>query len=134
MILSVSKIDRIDIKTMNSMQNSESIFIIMNVVIIEFLNFMRLKTRVNVVYFRFKDDLTIIANVHDIMKLHKNKRFYFEKLFSYVKNFSAEHKPVEQFFCKFLSFTFKRKYQYYENISTFEKNDQFEINLQIENN
>ena len=105
------------------MQDSESIFIIMNVVIIEFLNFMRLKNRVNVVCFRFENNLTIIANVHNIMKFYKNKRFYFEKLFSYVKNFYAEHESVEQFFCKFLLFTFKREYQHYEKISTFEKND-----------
>ena len=134
MILSVSKIDKIDVKTISSMQDSESIFIIMNVVIIECLSFMRLKNRVNVVCFRFKNDLTIIANVHDIMKLHKSKLFYFEKIFSYVKNFYAEHEFVEQFFCKFLSFTFKRDYQHYENISTFKENNQFEINLQIENN
>ena len=108
---------------MNSMQNNESIFIMMNVVIIEFLNFMRLKNRVNVVCFRFKNDLAIIANLHNIMKLHKNKRLHFEKGFSHAKNLYVEHEFVEQFFCKFLSFTFKRKYQHYEKISTSEKND-----------
>ena len=128
MIFNVSKIDKIDVKTMNLMQNSESIFIIMNAVIIEFLNFMRLKNHVNVVCFRFKYDLTIIANVQ------KTKRFHFKKIFSYAKNFYAKHEFVEQFFCKFLSFTFERKYQRYEKISTLKKNDQPEINLQIENN
>ena len=116
------------------MQNNKSIFTIMNVVIIESLNFIRLKNRVNVVCFRFKNDLTIIANVYNIMKLHKSKRFHFERIFSYVKSFYVEHEFVEQFSCKFLSFTFKREYQHYEKISTSEKNDQLEINLQIENN
>ena len=120
-ILSVSKIDKIDVKTINSMQNNESIFIIRNIVIFEFLNFIRWKNHVNVVCFRFKNDLTIIANVHDIMKLHKNKRFYFEKIFSYVKNFYVEHTSVEQFFCKFSLFTFKRKYQHYKKISMSKK-------------
>ena len=105
------------------MQNNELIFIIMNVVIIEFLNFIRLKNRVNVICFRFKTDLTIIANVRNIMKFHKNKRCYFEKIFSYVKSFYAEHESVKQLSCKFLSFTFKRDYQYYEKITTSEKNN-----------
>ena len=92
------------------MQDNESIFIIMNVVIIEFFEFMRLKNRVNVVCSRFKNDLARIVNVHNIMKLHKSKRLHFERIFLYVKNLYAKHEFVEQFFCKFLSTTFKRKY------------------------
>ena len=98
MILNVSKIDRIDVKTITSIQNNESIFIIINVVIKKFLNFMRLKNRVTVVHFGSKKGLTRIANVHDIIKLHKSKRFHFEKVVLYVKSFYVEHEFVEQFF------------------------------------
>ena len=45
------------------MQNSESTFIIINVMIIEFFEFIRLKNRVNFACFRFKNDLIMIANV-----------------------------------------------------------------------
>ena len=111
MILNVSKIDKTDVKMMNFMQNSESIFIIMNVVIIKSFEFIRLKNRVNVACFRFKSDLMIIANVDKIIKLQKIKRFHFEKVFQYVKDFYAKHDSVKQNFCKYLLSIFKRKCQ-----------------------
>lgn len=95
MILNVSKIDEIDVKTMNSMQNSELTFIIMNIVIIESFEFMRLKNGVNVVCFRVKTDLMIIVNVCKNIKFQKIKRFHFEKMFQYVKNFYAKHEFVK---------------------------------------
>ena len=116
------------------MQNNEPIFIIMNVVIIEFFEFMRLKNRVNVACFRFKNDLMIIANVRKIMKFEKIKRFYFEKMFQYVKDYYAKHKSIKQNFCKYLFSIFKRKYQNYDENSSFETDDQFAVNSQTKNN
>ena len=116
------------------MQNNELIFIIINIVIIEFFKFIRLKNRVNIACFRFKNDLIIIVNVREIMKFQKIKRFYFEKMFQYVKNFYAKHESVKQNPCKYLFLTFKRKCQNYDENSSSKNEDQFAVNSQTKDN
>ena len=133
-ILNVSKIDEIVVKTINFMQNNESILIIINVVIIESFKSIRLKNRVNVACFQFKNDLMIIANVREIMKFQKIKRFHFEKVFQYVKDFYAEHEFVKQISCKYLFSIFKRKCQNYDENRSFKNDDQFAVNSQTKNN
>ena len=76
----------------------------------------------------------IIANVREIMKFQKIKRFYFEKMFQYVEKFYAEHKFVKQNFCKYLLLIFKRKCQHYDENSSSKNDDQFAVNSQTKNN
>ncbi len=49
------------------------------------LNFMRVKNRVNVTYFRTKHAMMIIDNINQIIKKRLQLRQYFENVFNYVK-------------------------------------------------
>ena len=75
----------------------------------------------------------IIANVREIMKFQKSKRFL-EKLFQYGKDFYEEYEFVKQNSCKYLFSIFKRQCQNFDGNSSFENDDQLAVNSQTKNN
>jgi hypothetical protein len=58
----------VQIRTMNFMQKYQKSFIFFNLMTCQRLSFMRVKNRVNVVYFKTKHVIMIVENVDQIMK------------------------------------------------------------------
>jgi hypothetical protein len=71
------------------------------------LSFMRVKNRVNVVYFKIKHVMMIVEDVDQIMKKQLKHRLHFENVFDYMKLFEASITIIEtkHNFCLSLSFS-----------------------------
>jgi hypothetical protein len=77
-----SRMINIQVKTMNFMQKSQIFVIIMNVIICNKIDFLRLKNRVNVACFRIMNELFIVSDVINIMSEKIFHRRYIDNVFT----------------------------------------------------
>ena len=77
----------IEIKTINFIQNNKKRLIIMNFVIFDHIEFLRVKNRINISYFRAMNDLFIVENMKNIINQKKHKREHFKNVIThFTKN------------------------------------------------
>jgi hypothetical protein len=74
----------IQVKTMNSMQKSQISVIIMNVMICNKIDFLRLRNRVNVACFRVMNELFVVSDVISIMSEKIFHRRHIDNVFTFM--------------------------------------------------
>ena len=78
---------KIEMKTIYVMQNNEKRLIIMNLMIHNQIEFLRMKNRINVTFFRTMNNLFIVEHIKNIMKQRSFKREHFDNVIThFTKN------------------------------------------------
>jgi hypothetical protein len=95
----------VQVRTINFMQKCQKSFIFLDLMTCQKLSFMRIKNRVNVVYFKAEHVMMIVEDVDQIMKKQLKHRLHFENVFDYVKLLKASITVIEtkRNFCLLLS-------------------------------
>ena len=86
LIFDHSRLINIMIKTMNKMQKDKIKFVILNLMIHDHLNFLKLRNQINVFCFWAMNDMYFVENVTSIMMFQSKHRFHFDNLFIYYIN------------------------------------------------
>jgi hypothetical protein len=85
----------VQVRTMNFMQRCQRSFIFLDLMTCQRLSFMRIKNRVNVIYFKTEYVMMIVENVDQIMKKQLKHRLHFENVFDHVKLLEASITVIE---------------------------------------
>jgi hypothetical protein len=107
---------KIQIKTMNIMQEEQAFLIIMNLMICERLSFFQTKNRMNVAFSRAQNDFIVVDDATNIMKKKTKHRRHLKNVIIFIINQNANVKFEKSKTFSYFSIFFDHEYHQNQSI------------------